>query len=133
MSPVLCGMISLRHVRGLLEARPERWKHMIPLSLEYGDTTATIAADLLIPNAEARLVAVLLRFAGLRRRGSLVTAPITVPVTQQDLAAATNLSRAWTGRILRRLTAVGLVETRYSGITIRDPQALQSHLQTMET
>nr|WP_263618893.1 helix-turn-helix domain-containing protein [Ruegeria profundi] len=58
-------------------------------------------ADLLISNAEARLIAVLLRFAGLR--GPTTNNTVLVPVTQQELASATNLSRNWTGRILRKL------------------------------
>ena len=104
----------------------------MPLAMDYGDTASTIASDLLIPDAEARLVAVLLRFAGLRRPCVDNPATVTVPVTQQDLAAAANLSRNWTGSILRRLATAGLVDTGYSGITIRDPRALRAHFESRQ-
>lgn len=130
MSTVACATITRRHVRALLESHPEWWKHLMPLAMEYGDTAATIASDLLIPDAKARLVAVLLRFAGLRRPVPDASAPVCVPVTQQDLAAAANLSRNWTGSILRRLAADGSVETGYNGVTLLDPPRLRTILET---
>ena len=132
MSTVSCVTIPHRHVRWLLDTRPEWWRHMIPLTMDYGDTASTIASDLLLPDAEARLVAVLLRFAGLRRPCVDNAAPVTVPVTQQDLAVAANLSRNWTGAILRRLATAGLVDTGYSGITIPDPRALRAHFESRQ-
>ncbi|MCA0927078.1 Crp/Fnr family transcriptional regulator [Ruegeria profundi] len=100
-SQVWCATIPRRRVRAMLDAKPQWWRHFVTLSLEYGDTAAMSGADLLISNAEARLIAVLLRFAGLR--GPTTNNTVLVPVTQQELASATNLSRNWTGRILRKL------------------------------
>jgi CRP-like cAMP-binding protein len=128
MSPVACAMISYEHVRALLDARPEWWKHMVMLSMEYGDTVATIASDLTIRDAETRLIAVLLRFGGLREPGARGAEPITVPVNQNVLAEAANLSRNWAGGILRRLAAEGSIETGYSGISIQDPNGLLAKL-----
>jgi len=128
MSPVACAVISYQHVRALLDARPEWWKHMVMLSMEYGDTVATVASDLTIRDSEMRLTAVLLRFAGLRGPGARTAEPITVPVNQNDLAEA-NLSRNWTGAILRRLASAGSTETGYSGISIRNPHALLAKLE----
>jgi hypothetical protein len=69
MSSVASVAILWKHARALLDPRPEWRKHIVTLSMEYGDTAATIAADLTIREAETRLVAVLLRFAGPRRDG----------------------------------------------------------------
>ena len=102
---------------------------MAMLSMEYGDTVATIASDLTIRDAETRLIAVLLRFAGLRGPSAGDAVPIAVPVTQNDLAEAANLSRNWTGAILRRLASAGSIETGYSGISIRNPHALFAKLE----
>lgn len=124
--PVCCATIPRRRVRALLAARPEWWRHFVELSLEYGDTAALIGADLLIADAEARVIAVLLRFAGLRRAAWAPEAPVQVPVTQQELAGAANLSRNWTGTILRRLAARGFVETGHGGIAVTAPEALRA-------
>ena len=131
-SKVWCATIKRRRVRAMLDDRPDWWRHFVTLSLEYGDAAALSGADLLIANAEARLIAVLLRFAGLR--GAIPNDdPVLVPVTQQELAGATNLSRNWVGTILRKLATAGWIETRYNGIEITDRDALLSALAAHET
>ncbi|PRY25000.1 CRP-like cAMP-binding protein [Aliiruegeria haliotis] len=128
-SPVACARIPRHRVLALLDERPEWWRHLVTLSLEYGDTAALAGADLLIADSEARLIAVLLRFAGLRGRGACDDRSGAVPVTQQDLAGAANLSRNWAGTILRRLARLGYVTTSYNGIAVNDPKALNAILE----
>ncbi|MFC3613327.1 Crp/Fnr family transcriptional regulator [Lutimaribacter marinistellae] len=113
----------------MLDAHPEWWRHFVALALSYGDTAALAGADLLIAETESRLIAVLLRFAGARSEASDAGGMVSIPVTQQDLAGAANLSRNWTGTILRRLAKRGLVETKYNGITLVDQGALQAILE----
>jgi CRP-like cAMP-binding protein len=112
----------------LLESRPGWWRPFMKLQAIYGDTTALIAADLLITSSDLRCAAVLLRFAGLRGPGATGEKRVRVPVTQEELAAAANLSRNSAGTILRRFAALGLVETSYGGIDIVDPAGMRDLL-----
>jgi CRP-like cAMP-binding protein len=110
----------------LVESRPGWWRPFTALVGEYGDTTSLIAADLAIPRSEGRLLAVLLRFGGARFAGPADAGEIEVPVTQDELAAAANLSRNSTGTILRRFSDQGLVRTAYRTITITAPDRLRA-------
>jgi len=107
----------------LLDGTSRWWRYFTRLVGEYGHMSATIASDLLIPESERRCAAVLLRFGGCR---GAATAPVMVPVTQAELAAAANLSRNSAGTILRGWAARGLIETGYGGITISDPAGLRA-------
>lgn len=127
-STAWCATIPRRRVQALLQERPEWWRHVVALALEYGDAAATSGADLLIPDAETRLIAVLLRFAGLRGRTASDDEAVLVPITQQDLAGAANLSRNWTGTILRRLAAIGCLTPLYNGVLVQKPNELRRML-----
>ena len=125
-SPVWLARIPQAAVRALLAERPEWWRHLMQLSIIYGDVSQTIAADLLIRDSERRCAAVLLRLGGRRFAGPNDQEPVEVAVTQDELAGAANLSRNSVGTMLRRLAARGLVEPGYRGMTIRAPQALRA-------
>jgi CRP-like cAMP-binding protein len=81
--------------------------------LEYGDLTVTIAADLMIRDSERRCAAALLRLAGCRYAGPQDVTPVEVPLTQNELAGAANLSRNSVGTMLQRLATRGFVEVGY--------------------
>lgn len=68
-SPVWLARIPQAAVRALLAKRPEWWRHLMQLSIIYGEVSQTIAADLLIRDSERRCAAVLLRLGGLRFAG----------------------------------------------------------------
>jgi CRP-like cAMP-binding protein len=125
-TPVWLASVPQAKVRGLLAERPARWEHFLPLALVYGDTVVTIAADLLIRSTERRCAAVLLRMGGCRFTGPEDAAAIDIPLTQDELAAAANLSRNTTGTVLRKLAARGLVELGYRGMVVRAPSALRA-------
>jgi CRP-like cAMP-binding protein len=116
----------------LLDGDTKWWRFFMRLSGEYGHMSSMIAGDLLIPESERRLAAVLLRFGGFRVLGNpgieevAAMAPVVVPVTQAELAAAANLSRNSAGKILRGFCRRRMVETGYRGITITDPSGLLS-------
>jgi CRP/FNR family transcriptional regulator, cyclic AMP receptor protein len=112
----------------LLDGTTRWWQYFMRLLGEYGHVNAMIASDLLIPESERRCAAVLLRFGGCR---GATTAPVLVPVTQGELAAAANLSRNSAGTILRGWAAQGLIETGYGGITISDPAGLRAVMEKL--
>lgn len=109
----------------LIESRPGWWRPFMKLMGIYGDLSSLMAADLLIQQSDRRCAAVLLRFGGARFGVVPSASPIKVPVTQEELAAACNLSRNSVGTILRRFIALGYVETGYGGIDILDPAGLR--------
>jgi CRP-like cAMP-binding protein len=113
-------------VRALLAERPEWWRHLIQLSIIYGDVSQTIAADLLIRDSERRCAAVLLRLGGRRFAGPEDKDQVEILVTQNDLAGAANLSRNSVGAMLQRLAARGLIEQGYRGVAVRAPEALRA-------
>lgn len=129
-SEVWAASFPKARVMPLLDTSP-RWSRFFARLLgEYGHIGAMIAADLLIPESERRLAAVLARFGGLRvPEGSdagpaLTMAPVSVPVTQAELAAAANLSRNSASNILLAMAERGVVETGYRLIAITDPAGL---------
>jgi len=125
-TPVWVARIPQPTVRALLTRRPEWWPHFLPLALIYGDIAVNIAADLLIRDSERRCAAVLLRLSGRRFAGPEDGAPVDVPLTQDEVAGAANLSRNSAGTMLRRLAARGLIDLGYRGIIVRAPAALRA-------
>ena len=127
-APVVFASFPKARLVALLESRPGWWRPFTELMGEYGDLNAVIASDLVILDSEARCVAVLLRFGGVRFAGPDDAGPVEVPVTQGELAAAANLSRNSVGMILRRLAARGLVEIGYAGVILPAPARLRAML-----
>jgi len=125
-TPVRFASIAKAKLVTVLESRPDWWRHFVLLLGEYGDINAVIAADLLILNSDLRCAAVLLRFGGARFADPADTPEIEVPVTQDELAAAANLSRNSVGAVLRRLSERRLVRTGYRTISIMRPAELRA-------
>jgi CRP-like cAMP-binding protein len=109
----------------LLDGTTKWWRCFMRLLVEYGDTTALIASDLLIRQSDRRLAATILRFAGPPDPDAGPAGRLRIPVTQTEVADASNLSRNAAGTILRALAAKGYIETDYGGIAILDRAGLQ--------
>ena len=109
----------------LLDGSTTWWRHFMRLLVEYGDTTARIAADLLIRQSDRRLAATILRFCGTPESNADPAGHLRIPVTQAELADASNLSRNAAGTILRALAAKGFIEIDYGGIVVLDREGLQ--------
>jgi CRP-like cAMP-binding protein len=127
-TPVLYATFAQSRVQRLLLRDPAGWQAIARLSGEFGLLMALTAADLLIPDSERRCAAVLLRFSGQRFAGPRDAQEVTVPVTQEELAAAANLSRNSTGAILRRFAAQVWIATGYGGIRVMQPERLRALL-----
>jgi CRP-like cAMP-binding protein len=110
----------------LLSEHPEGWQFMTGLALEHFNLASQCAADLLIPDSRRRCIAVLLRAAG--RRGGDTPGSDDVGVSQNELAAMSNMSRQTTGNLLRALAAEGYLDLRYRSIVLRDAAGLQALL-----
>jgi CRP/FNR family cyclic AMP-dependent transcriptional regulator len=113
-------------LRRALKDNPQWWAFFLQPLLEYGDLTVTIAADLMIRDSDRRCAAALLRLAGRRYAAPQDVTPVEVPLTQNELAGAANLSRNSVGTILQRLEKRGFVEVGYGAMTVRTPAALRA-------
>ena len=54
---------------------------------------------------------------------------VEVPITQDELAGAANLSRNSVGAMLQRLAKRGLIERGYGGVAIRGSAALRDFVE----
>jgi CRP-like cAMP-binding protein len=113
-------------IRRTLKENPHWWAFFLQPLLEYGDLTVTIAADLMIRDSERRCAAALLRLAGCRYASPRDISPVEVPLTQNELAGAANLSRNSVGTLLQRLATRGFVEVGYGTVRVRSPAALRN-------
>jgi Crp-like helix-turn-helix domain len=91
-----------------------------------GDLSVTFAADLIIRDSDQRCAVALLRLAGRRYANPQDVTPVEVPLTQNELAGAANLSRNSVGTMLQRLEKRGFVEVGYGAMTVRAPAALRA-------
>lgn len=128
-TPVWLVRITHADVEKALSARPEWWRHFIKPAITNGDIALTAAADLLIRDSDRRCAAVLLRMSGRRFPGPEHSKPADVPITQDELAGAANLSRNSVGAILKQLAARGLVELGHRGKIVCDPLALRAFVE----
>jgi CRP/FNR family cyclic AMP-dependent transcriptional regulator len=112
-----------------IEARdPTYWRYfMASMNMSLGLALGAIA-DLMLRDHRKRVVAVLLRVAGIRDGAPAVEVPIAVEVSQADLAAMANVTRTTAGTTLGVLARAGLVATGYGRITILAPGRLHAFL-----
>lgn len=107
---------------------PDAWRWIALLIAQHAGLAVSAADDLMLPSAELRVVATLLRLSG-RRFAHPASPPLTeIPITQLDLAVAANLSRSSTGSILRRLRQADEISIDYGKIIIRDADAMANRL-----
>jgi CRP/FNR family transcriptional regulator, cyclic AMP receptor protein len=120
--------LSLRCVDDILREQPASWRMFAALTLGKLEVAMWAIDDLMMRDSFKRFIAVLLRLAGCRAVTPAAEAPITVHVSQDDLAAMANVSRSTANVILRRLEAGGHVKQSYRQIGIVSPDTLRSML-----
>jgi CRP-like cAMP-binding protein len=105
-------------------ANPEVWRAVATLCLINQMTAIGTADDLMMRAPRKRLVATLLRMAGLRHGFQAALPMTTVPMTQLELAEASNLSRSSSAVIMKDLSDKGFVRTEYRSVAILNAPAL---------
>ena len=108
------------------QGKPHWWAFFLQPLLEYGDLTVTIASDLVIRDSDRRRAAAVLRLAGCRYARPQDVTPVEVPLKQNELAGAANLSCNSVGTMLQRLEKHGFIEIGYGAMTVRTPAALRA-------
>jgi CRP-like cAMP-binding protein len=111
----------------ILDRKPEMWRWLNLLSLESAALAVQALTDVLINDKERRCAAVLLRTAGCRDSGDV---PATARLTQDELAALSNVSRPTVSTVVRRLAAQKFISLGYRSITIHSPLQLRRLLES---
>jgi len=128
-TPVWLARVSQAEVKMALAQRPDWWRYFIKPAIANGDVALNAAADLLIRDNERRCAAVLLRLSGRRFAGPEDSKPVDVPIMQDELAGAANLSRNSAGTMLKRMATRGLVELGHRGKIICFPTAMRAFVE----
>lgn len=125
IEPSVALHVPLAAVDQLIAADP-RYPFIVTKLSEYGmDIAIAIVSDLLIPNAEERIAATLLRIAP-SRTGALDKPPLISGVTQAQIGEMTNTARDFVNRTLKRFEAEGWITVSYRKIAILDPSELSA-------
>jgi CRP-like cAMP-binding protein len=114
---LLLAELPLRNLSAMLQSNPGWWQQIAIIIAMKEERWGSGMVDLTIRDSRLRCVAVLLRLANCRHAAADV-APVTIHFTQEQLAAAANLSRFPTGTVLRDLARAGLVRLGYGTITV---------------
>jgi CRP-like cAMP-binding protein len=112
-------------LREMAAGEPALFRQFAKLSEVSSRLTVGLVADALMPTAERRLAAALVKAArGERDVGPFAQAPL--PLGQAALAELASLSRSHVNRIFKRWTAEGVVEFGYNSVTLLSLDALQA-------
>lgn len=125
-SDVLIATITQPQLEALLANRPVWWRYVGMLGVVYGNTAANLAADGMIRDSRRRCAAALLRLADCRFVESADGQQVEAPLSQDELAAISNLSRTSVSTILRELEDRGLITLGYRTVNIHQPDRLRA-------
>ncbi len=125
-SDVMLASISQPGLEALLSNRPQWWRHIGGLGVIYGNLAVNVAADLMIRDSRRRCCASLLRLADCRFADRPGAQPTEAPLSQEELAAISNLSRTSVSGILHDLEASGLISLGYRAVTLNDTARLRA-------
>ncbi len=110
-------------VENMLASNPSFNSPFFDLMANNAEQYMLHAVDLLIQDPALRLRSRLLTLGG-RRINYLPPSPVSIPLSQDELAAASGLSRRLVNQLLSDLERKGICELRYREIRINDMQAL---------
>lgn len=122
-SQVLC--VPLVALERLAQADPQARRNYGNLTERVVNTAVGIINDLLIPNAERRIAATLLRVTGVDGDSAPDPADSFI-MSQTDIGEMANASRNHVNRTLLRFRAADWVSVRYNRVAILDAPALRA-------
>jgi CRP/FNR family cyclic AMP-dependent transcriptional regulator len=124
ITAALVANVPLPALHALLSERPEWWQHIGQLALSSIDIIGNGFVDLMIRDSGRRCAAILLRLCECRFH-DIADISREVMVTQEEVAAMANLSRATVNTILRRFAKQRLIELRYRSIIVVGTKGLR--------
>lgn len=124
--------ISQASIAEILKAEPQLAWTFFNLMASNVEEYLLHAVDLLIVDPRLRLCSRLLTFGG-RLLNHLPPSPVSIPMTQEELASASNMSRSTVYHLLGELVAQGICELGYREVRILDMKRLAAILTDAET
>lgn len=115
--------VQRKAIEGIIALNPGFSLNFFDLMAGNAEAYMLHAVDLMIRNPKVRLCSRLLTLAG-RRINELPTPPVAIPLSQNELALTSSLSRQTINQLLSELVRVGICELRYREIRILDVEAL---------
>lgn len=115
--------ISQSAIAELLKAEPQLCWTFFNLMASNVEEYLLHAVDLLIVDPRLRLCSRLLTFGG-RLLNYLPPSPVSIPMTQEELAAGSNMSRSTVYHLLGELVEQGICELGYREVRITDMKRL---------
>ena len=91
-----------------------------------------IIEELSFTTVRSRLISLLVRLAGEQARGATIGVQVTLPATNQELAAHIGTVRELVSRNISRLQAEGLIKVDGRMVTIPSIAALQGQIESSE-
>ncbi len=126
--PSYCVRISAGDLNALLNQNPILWKHMALSLANVSIMAMTGVHDLMERAPRRRLVATLLRVAGIRHQEAIEPVDLELDLTHSNLARLANLSRSLVAEILHELEMLGWLTCRYGKTTLLAPSTLRAWL-----
>jgi CRP-like cAMP-binding protein len=122
-SPCQTLAVTRKIVDGIIETNAGYSAAFFDLMAGNAEAYMIHAVDLLIQDPMMRLCSRLLTLAG-RRINYVPAPPVTIPLSQDDVALTSCMSRKTVNHLLGELVDKGICELRYREIVIVDVQAL---------
>lgn len=124
--------ISQASIVEILKAEPQLSWTFFNLMASNVEEYLLHAVDLLIVDPKLRLCSRLLTFGG-RLLNHIPPSPVSIPMTQEELAVASNMSRSTVYHLLGELVDQGICELGYREVRILDMKRLAAILDTVES
>jgi CRP-like cAMP-binding protein len=113
-------------IEDVARSDPSLWRWIAVLSAQHTLLALSAADDLMLKDPVRRCAALLLRLAGHRAAHAATMTFDTLPLSQNDITEALNMSRSSTGAILRQLERDGTVKLEYGAIRLLDVPRLKA-------
>lgn len=115
-------------VEKLAMSEPQLWRWIAILSAQHTLLALSAADDLMLRKPIQRAAALLLRLSENRAAHPASVPRTIVPILQQDLSDALNISRSTAGLILRQMESDKAISLEYRAVKILDVKKLKTYL-----
>jgi CRP-like cAMP-binding protein len=117
---------SHKDIEDVARGDPSLWRWIAVLSAQHMLLALSAADDLMLKDPVRRCAALLLRLAGHRAAHPAAPTLDVLPLSQNDITEALNMSRSSTGAILRQMERDGAVKLEYAAIRLLDVSRLKA-------
>jgi CRP/FNR family cyclic AMP-dependent transcriptional regulator len=112
----------------LVSVEPESWRWVGLLASQHTELALRVIDDASLRDPAQRIVALLLRLAGVRNSDNLNDPQPELDITQDDLAHLATVSRSTVVAHLQALESAGLIARDYGRLTLLDPGGIRQRL-----